>query len=129
MKKLQSFDGLVRERLQQIEARLSVGIRQELMVAELVAEGYEQANIKTLRNAIWRARKKLEAAATATPKMAPAPAISNLENITQKEHAATPRDQTPKEQPLPETEASKRVIKTTAETVKIKRIDVDLEDL
>jgi hypothetical protein len=68
VKKLQSFDGLVRERLQHIEARLSVGIRQELMVAELVAEGYEQANIKTLRNAIWRARKKLEAAATATPK-------------------------------------------------------------
>jgi hypothetical protein len=62
----QSLAGVIRERLASIEARLSVGVRQEVILAELAAEGYE-TTLKNLRNELCRARKKVRAVAPAAP--------------------------------------------------------------
>lgn len=62
MKKNQSLAGFIRERLDAIEQRLSVGIRQEVIVAELIAEGYDTTTIKSFRTLLSRARKQRETA-------------------------------------------------------------------
>lgn len=62
----QSLAGVIRERLASIEARLSVGVRQEVILAELAAEGYE-TTLKNLRNELCRARKKVQVVAPAAP--------------------------------------------------------------
>lgn len=68
MKKQQSFAGVIRQRLGDIEARLEVGIRQEVIIGELKAEGYE-TSLANFRNELWRARKwreRREAEASST---------------------------------------------------------------
>lgn len=57
MKKTQSLAGYIREHLAAIEARLDVGIRQEVIVSELATEGYT-TTIQGFRNLLYRARKK-----------------------------------------------------------------------
>lgn len=57
MKKEQSLAGVIRERLESIEARLAVGIRQEVLLAELAEAGYE-TSLSNFRNELWRARKR-----------------------------------------------------------------------
>jgi len=54
--------GVIRERKASIEARLAVGVRQEVILAELAAEGYE-TTLKNFRNELCRARKKVAAPA------------------------------------------------------------------
>lgn len=56
-KQTQSFSGLIRERLPLIEQRLAVGVRQEVILAELAKEGY-QTTLANLKNEIWRARSR-----------------------------------------------------------------------
>lgn len=57
MKPKQSLAGYIREHLNEFEARLENGIRQELIVEELAKNGYE-TTLQTLRNLIYRARKR-----------------------------------------------------------------------
>lgn len=59
MKKPQSLAGVIRQRLDDIEARLDVGVRQEVIISELAAEGYE-TSLQNFRNELWRARKRKE---------------------------------------------------------------------
>lgn len=62
----QSLSGVIRERLASIEAQLAVGVRQEVILAELAAEGYE-TTLGNFRNALFRARKKVQVVASAAP--------------------------------------------------------------
>lgn len=71
MKKQQSFAGVIRQRLADIEARLEVGIRQEVIIGELKEEGYE-TSLANFRNELWRARKWRERREAVAP---PAPAL------------------------------------------------------
>lgn len=76
----QTLNGVIRERLEDIEKRLAFGVRQEVILDELRTLGYE-TTIDTLRNALWRARKwrQRQAAAshpTDTPNQPPAPAVN-----------------------------------------------------
>lgn len=64
MKKPQSLAGLIRQRLADIEARLEVGIRQEVIVDELATEGH-LTSLQNFRNELWRARKWKEKKETA----------------------------------------------------------------
>lgn len=57
MKSKQSLAGYIREHLNELEARLENGIRQEVIVEELTEKGYE-TTLQTLRNLIYRARKR-----------------------------------------------------------------------
>lgn len=57
MKLKQSLAGYIREHLNELEARLENGIRQEVIVEELAEKGYE-TTLQTLRNLIYRARKR-----------------------------------------------------------------------
>lgn len=57
MKAKQSLAGFIREHLAEIESRLENGFRQEVIVAELAEIGY-QTTIQSLRNLIYRARKR-----------------------------------------------------------------------
>lgn len=59
MKKEQSLAGVIRERLESIEQRLAVGVRQEVLLAELAQAGYE-TSLSNFRNELWRARKRKE---------------------------------------------------------------------
>lgn len=71
--KPQSLAGVIRQRLADIEARLEVGIRQEVIVEELAAEGH-QTSLQNFRNELWRARKWREKKATAQiPSASPIP--------------------------------------------------------
>lgn len=65
-KQSQSLAGVIRERLASIEARLAVGVRQEVILAELAAEGCE-TTLKNLRNELCRARKRKSKALPAPP--------------------------------------------------------------
>lgn len=58
MKTDQSLAGYIREHLSTIEARLKVGIRQEVILQELQDVGYPNTTIQTFRNLLYRARKK-----------------------------------------------------------------------
>jgi hypothetical protein len=58
MKTDQSLAGYIREHLSSIEARLKVGIRQEVILQELQDVGYQNTTIQTFRNLLYRARKK-----------------------------------------------------------------------
>jgi hypothetical protein len=66
MKKTQSLAGYIREHLAAIEARLDVGIRQEVIVSELATEGYT-TTIQGFRNLLYRARKKAASRAVKPP--------------------------------------------------------------
>lgn len=58
MKQHQSLSGYIREHLASIESRLSVGVRQEVIVQELASQGY-QTTPAGFRNLLCRARKKV----------------------------------------------------------------------
>lgn len=94
----QSLAGVIRERLATIEARLAVGVRQEVIVAELAAEGYE-TTLKNLRNELCRARKR-------SSKTLPAQAASdkgstaNMPSRAESKRVATPRAEKTPENPL-----------------------------
>lgn len=55
MKQKQSLAGYIRQHLAEIEGRLEVGIRQEVIVSELETAGYE-TTLKGFRNFLYRAR-------------------------------------------------------------------------
>lgn len=55
MKLAQSLAGYIRQHLTEIEERLEVGIRQEVIVSELEANGYK-TTLKGFRNFLYRAR-------------------------------------------------------------------------
>lgn len=94
----QSLAGVIRERLATIEARLAVGVRQEVIVAELAAEGYE-TTLKNLRNELCRARKR-------SSKTLPAQAAgdkgstANMPSRAESKRVATPRAEKTPENPL-----------------------------
>jgi hypothetical protein len=56
VKQNQSGRGAIRERIAAIEAKLEVGVKQEAIIEELKAEGFE-FNPQTFRNALMLARK------------------------------------------------------------------------
>lgn len=105
----QSLAGVIRERLASIEARLSVGVRQEVILAELAAEGYE-TTLKNLRNELCRARKKVRGVAPAAPVggkaavTAAMPAKPHSAPVTARtpegKGAGTPKAEKPPENPL-----------------------------
>lgn len=68
MKKPQSLAGVIRQRLNEIEGRLAVGIRQEVIIAELAAEG-QTTTIQNFRNELYRARKRKAATTTTSSAM------------------------------------------------------------
>ncbi|WP_326999620.1 hypothetical protein [Comamonas testosteroni] len=108
-KQSQSLAGVIRERLASIEARLAVGVRQEVIVAELTAEGYE-TTLKNLRNELCRARKRSSKTLPAPPVGLGKGSTANMPSRAGKEatsHArteakgiATPRAEKPPENPL-----------------------------
>lgn len=53
----QSFAGLVREKLELIEQRLEVGVRQDVILAELNRDGGHDTTLANFRDALFRARK------------------------------------------------------------------------
>src|SRR6218665_2195421 len=55
MKPPQSLAGYIRQHLKELEERLEVGVRQEVIVAELEAHGYK-TTLKGFRNFLYRAR-------------------------------------------------------------------------
>lgn len=63
----QTLNGVIRERLEDIERRLAFGVRQEVILEELRSQGYETTTIDTLRNALWRARKWRERQSVVVP--------------------------------------------------------------
>lgn len=62
----QSTAGIVRERLAQFEQRIAVGVRLEVLIDELNAEGL-RVSYKTFRNALSLARHKRSASVLADP--------------------------------------------------------------
>jgi hypothetical protein len=79
MKSQQSLAGFIREHLATIEARLDVGIRQEVIVQELAEKGYT-TTLPSFRNLIYRARKK----AATTPQKNISERIQNNAKIEDK---------------------------------------------
>lgn len=59
MKQSQSLAGYIRQHLDELEARLEVGIRQDVLVAELEVHGYK-TTLKGFRNFLYRARLRAE---------------------------------------------------------------------
>lgn len=55
MRRSQSLAGYIRQHLHQLEARLEVGIRQEVLIAELEIHGYK-TTLQGFRNFLYRAR-------------------------------------------------------------------------
>ena len=55
MKPAQSLAGYIRQHLTELEVRLDVGVRQEVIVAELETHGYK-TTLKGFRNFLYRAR-------------------------------------------------------------------------
>ena len=51
----QSFNGKIRQELEKIEASLSVGINQTVLLADINSTGYA-ASLQTFRNALYKAR-------------------------------------------------------------------------
>ena len=94
----QSLAGVIRERLATIEARLAVGVRQEVIVAELAAEGYE-TTLKNLRNELCRARKR--SSKTLPPQAAgDKGSTANMPSRAESKRVATPRAEKTPENPL-----------------------------
>jgi hypothetical protein len=52
----QSLAGYIRQHIDELEARLEVGVRHEAIVAELKAQGYT-TTVKGFRNYLYRARQ------------------------------------------------------------------------
>lgn len=75
MKPPQSLAGYIRQHLPDLEKRLEVGIRQEVIVAELQANGYPTTTLKGFRNFLYRARQRAQQKKAASP----APAIQSKE--------------------------------------------------
>lgn len=59
MKKPQSLAGVIRENLDEIQRRLEIGIRQEVILAELAVAGHK-TTLGNFRNELYRARKRRE---------------------------------------------------------------------
>lgn len=92
----QSLAGVIRERLASIEARLAVGIRQEVIVSELAAEGYE-TTLKNLRNELCRARKRKSEKLLSKP----SEILKNQDQPIEESKVTTPpRPEKPPENPL-----------------------------
>lgn len=120
MKREQSLAGVIRERLESIEQRSAVGVRQEVFLAELAAAGYE-TSLNNFRNELWRARKRKEGQRVDVPN-GPTGQAEKL--------VAAPKSLTPKEGPGP-AEAGPgeaRKITTPADVRKARKREVDLDD-
>lgn len=67
LKRSQSLAGYIRQHLDELEARLEFGVRQEVLVAELETLGY-RTTLKGFRNFLYRARlRAAERKANANP--------------------------------------------------------------
>ena len=66
MKPPQSLAGYIRQHLTELEERLEVGIRQEVIVSELDAYGYK-TTLKGFRNFLYRARIRAAQKTVAVP--------------------------------------------------------------
>ncbi len=93
MKPPQSLAGYIRQHLKELEERLEVGVRQEVIVAELEAHGYK-TTLKGFRNFLYRARiratKKAVAAPTKpVPQKEPEHAPQVAQNEAEKEDEST----------------------------------------
>lgn len=83
MKPPQSLAGYIRQHLTELEERLEVGLRQEVIVAELQAHGYT-TTLKGFRNFLYRARLRAAKKAVAVP-ATPSPKESkNAPSVTSK---------------------------------------------
>lgn len=91
MKPPQSLAGYIRQHLQELEERLEVGVRQEVIVAELEAHGYK-TTLKGFRNFLYRARiraAKKTATAPTKVKKEPEHAPPIAQNPPEKEDEST----------------------------------------
>ncbi|MCW5223633.1 hypothetical protein D5041_21350 (plasmid) [Verminephrobacter aporrectodeae subsp. tuberculatae] len=66
MKPPQSLAGYIRQHLTELEERLEVGIRQEVIVSELATYGYK-TTLKGFRNFLYRARIRAAQKSVAVP--------------------------------------------------------------
>lgn len=128
MKKEQSLAGVIRERLESIEQRLAVGVRQEVFLAELAEAGY-QTSLSNFRNELWRARKRKEETSGVSRKAVPPPG-SRLSAGQAEKPAAAPQVSTPKEGPVPAVAAPGEVRKITnpADIRKARKREINLDD-
>lgn len=117
MKKPQSLAGTIRQRLAEIEARLEVGVRQEVILGELAALGH-QTSLQNFRNELWRARKWREkkVAVQKTQTLLP----QTKEAATSKPVAA-PQESTPKEGDLSQEDDADLAGKSQAQKDRIRR--------
>lgn len=84
MKPPQSLAGYIRQHLQELEERLEVGVRQEVIVAELEAHGYK-TTLKGFRNFLYRARiRAAQKTVAASAKPAPQKEQKNAPSIAPK---------------------------------------------
>ena len=143
MKKEQSLAGVIRERLEAIEQRLAIGVRQEVFLAELAEAGYE-TSLSNFRNELWRARKRKEQTDGKAGKVervhAPVSGgqaakgqrvhVPDLTEEQAKEQAATPQGLTPKEGPAPAVAVPGEARKMTnpGDIRKAMKREVDLDD-
>lgn len=83
MKQKQSLAGYIRQHLAEIEGRLEVGIRQEVIVSELREIGYE-TTLKGFRNFLYRARihakEKGSQVSTKLPEQQPRQEVKQAQN-------------------------------------------------
>ncbi|TFW28467.1 hypothetical protein [Duganella callida] len=143
MKREQSLAGVIRERLESIEQRLAVGVRQEVFLAELAEAGYE-TSLSNFRNELWRARKRKEKTEGQTGKggRVHAPLSAGQAAQGQRVHAASltagqaqgpaaaPQGSTPKEGPAPAPAApgEARKITNPADIRKARKREINLDD-
>jgi hypothetical protein len=71
MKMKQSLAGYIRQHLSELEARLDVGIRQEVIIQELETTGYK-TSLQIFRNCLYRARIRAKAREKKSPSPVPA---------------------------------------------------------
>lgn len=84
MKPPQSLAGYIRQHLQELEERLEVGVRQEVIVAELEAHGYK-TTLKGFRNFLYRARiRAAQKTVAASAKPASPKEQKNAPSVAQK---------------------------------------------
>lgn len=103
MKKPQSLAGVIRQRLADIEARLEVGVRQEVIIDELASEGH-QTSLQNFRNELWRARKWREKKLVAVQPKQTFPPQTPIQETPTAQQPSKPEKQSREIEPVAEEE-------------------------
>ena len=89
MKSQQSLAGYIREHLAAFEARLEVGVRQDVFIEELKEKGYV-TTLANFRNMIYRARQRAAISPSKPQAFIQERTSKNQENLTQKNEQKVP---------------------------------------